>query len=47
MLACKPETTPINPNYKLGVNPSRTPIYKGWYQRLVGKLIYFLILDLT
>ena len=40
MLGCKPETTPINPNHKLGTDPSRTPVDKGQYQRLVGKLIY-------
>ena len=40
MLGCKLETTPINPYHKLGVDPSRTPIDKGQYQRLVGKLIY-------
>ncbi|RVW74839.1 Retrovirus-related Pol polyprotein from transposon RE1 [Vitis vinifera] len=40
MLGCKPEATTINPNHKLGIDPSKTPVDKGWYQRLVGKLIY-------
>ncbi|RVW46186.1 hypothetical protein CK203_076167 [Vitis vinifera] len=29
MLGCKLETTPINPNHKLGTDPSGTPIDKG------------------
>ena len=40
MLGCKPEATTINPNHKLGVDPLKTLVDKGWYQRLVGKLIY-------
>ena len=32
MLGCKPETTPINPNHKLGANPLGTPVDKEQYQ---------------
>ena len=40
MLGWKPKTTPINLIHKLSSDPSRTPVGKGWYQRLEGKLIY-------
>lgn len=40
MLGCKPVDTPMDPNVKLEVNGSGSPIDKGRYQRLVGKLIY-------
>ena len=40
MLGYKLETTPINPNHKLGANPLGTPVDKEQYQWLVGKLIY-------
>ena len=37
MLGCKPVDTPIDQNKK---NKTGTPVDKGGYQRLVGKLIY-------
>lgn len=41
MLDCKPTDTPIIQNHKLGKDPNQVLADKGWYQRLVGKLIYF------
>lgn len=40
MLGCKPADTPIEHNLKLGEDSDGTPVDKGRYQRLVGKLIY-------
>ena len=40
MLRCKSNDTPIDSNLKLDENPRRTPVDRGSYQRLVGKLIY-------
>ena len=40
MLGCKPVDTPMDPNVKLELNGNGTPVDKGRYQRLVGKLIY-------
>ena len=39
-LACKPTSTPIDPNHKLGEAKEDVAIDKGMYQRLVGRLIY-------
>lgn len=39
-LGCKPASTPIEQNHKLFYCSDATPIDKGRYQRLVGKLIY-------
>ena len=40
LLGCKPVSTPIDPNIKLGNVKESKPVDKGRYQRLVGKLIY-------
>jgi hypothetical protein len=40
MLACKPASTPMDINHKLGVFPNQVPTDMGRYQRLVGRLIY-------
>ncbi|CAL2268192.1 unnamed protein product [Prunus armeniaca] len=40
MLACKLVDTPIEQNHRLGEQADDTPIDRGRYQRLVGKLIY-------
>lgn len=40
MLGCKPADTPMDPNTKLGLGENDTPVDKGRYQRLIGKLIY-------
>ena len=40
LLGCKPVSTPIDPNVKLGNVKGSKPVDKGRYQRLVGKLIY-------
>ncbi|CAL2268732.1 unnamed protein product [Prunus armeniaca] len=40
MLACKPADTPIEQNHRLGEQTDDTPVDRGRYQRLVGKLIY-------
>lgn len=40
MLGCKPSDTPIDPLHKLGDQPEDTLVYRGRYQRLVGRLIY-------
>jgi len=38
--ACKPASTPIDPNLKLGSAEEDTAVDKEMYQRLVGRLIY-------
>jgi len=43
LLGSKPVDTPIEQNHKLFQCSNSTNIDKGRYQRLVGKLIYFLI----
>lgn len=40
MLGCKPADTPMDSTTKIGSKDSGTPVDKGRYQRLVGKLIY-------
>ncbi|XP_024026593.1 uncharacterized protein LOC112093079 [Morus notabilis] len=40
MLGCKPAETPLDSSTKLGAKEGSTPVEKGRYQRLVGKLIY-------
>ena len=40
MLASNPIDTPMKMNHKLGETKKQTPMNKGCYQRLVGKLIY-------
>jgi hypothetical protein len=40
MLACKPASTPMDINHKLGVFPNQVPTDTGRYQQLVGRLIY-------
>ena len=40
MFGCKPADTPMDSNYKQSITEESTPIDKGRYQRLVGKLIY-------
>lgn len=40
MLGCKPSETPMDATAKLGNLDKDTPVDKGRYQRLVGKLIY-------
>jgi len=40
MLACKPVETPIQINHRLRILPDQIPTDIGWYQRLMGKLIY-------
>lgn len=37
---CKPASTPIDPNHKLGESKDDPIVDKGMYQRLCGKLIY-------
>ncbi|GFY96524.1 alcohol dehydrogenase 1 [Actinidia rufa] len=39
-LACKPVSTPIEPNHKLGEAEDDIAVNKEMYQRLVGRLIY-------
>lgn len=39
-LGCKPAEPPIEFNQRLGDNPEDSPVDKGSYKRLVGKLIY-------
>ena len=39
-LDCKPVTTPMEPNQKLGEAKEEPAVDKEMYQRLVGKLIY-------
>lgn len=40
-LACKPASTPIDPNHKLGEAEEDVVTDREMYQRLVGRLIYF------
>ncbi|CAL8991397.1 unnamed protein product, partial [Prunus brigantina] len=40
MLACKLADTPIEQNHRLGEQTDDTPVDRGRYQRLAGKLIY-------
>ena len=40
MMGCKPADTPMDYTTKLGSVEGNTPVDKGRYQRLVGKLIY-------
>ena len=40
MTACKPLSTPIDSNLKLGNEDDSAEVDKEMYQRLVGKLIY-------
>jgi hypothetical protein len=40
MLGCKPAETPMDSTKKIGGGQDRTPVDKGRYQRLVGRLIY-------
>ena len=40
MLGCRLEDTPMEQNGKLSDEEEGPPIYKGQYQRVVGKLIY-------
>ena len=40
MLGCKPTNTPLESTTKLGLKEDSSPVDKGRYQRLVGKLIY-------
>ena len=39
-LACKPTSTPIDPNYNLGEAKEDATIDREMYQCLVGRLIY-------
>ena len=39
-MGCKPASTPIDPNHKLGEASDDMAINREMYQRLVGKLIY-------
>ncbi|RCU30907.1 hypothetical protein DVA81_19785, partial [Acinetobacter baumannii] len=39
-LACKPASTPIDPNHKLGIANEDMAVDKEGFQKLVGKLIY-------
>ncbi|KAL5553822.1 hypothetical protein UlMin_041223 [Ulmus minor] len=41
-LACRPVSTPINPNHKLGEAEEDSAVNRESYQRLLGKLIYLL-----
>ena len=40
MLGCKPAPTPMDSNKKMGSGKDMTPVDRGRYQRLVGRLIY-------
>ena len=40
MLACKPLSTPMDSNLKLGNEDDNVEVDKEMYQHLVGKLIY-------
>ena len=40
MFGCKPVDTPMDPNKKAKKGEDSSPVDKGRYQRLVGKLIY-------
>ena len=39
-IECKPVSTPIDPNHKLGEDKNEPMVDKRMYQRLVGRLIY-------
>ena len=39
-LDCKPASTPIDPNHKLGEANDDVVVNREMYQRLVGRLIY-------
>ncbi|RVW39753.1 Copia protein [Vitis vinifera] len=41
MLGCKPIDTPMDSQKKLGIEKESTPVDRGRYQRLVGRLIIF------
>ena len=41
MLGCKPADTPMDCTVTLKIKDNSTPVDKGQYQRLVGRLIYF------
>ncbi|KAJ9705810.1 hypothetical protein PVL29_003762 [Vitis rotundifolia] len=40
-IGCKPVSTPMDPNHKLGEAKEEPMVDKRMYQRLVGRLIYF------
>ena len=40
MMGCKPVDTLMDPNLKLTKFQNNSPVDKGRYQRLVGRLIY-------
>ena len=40
-LGCKPVDTPMASTKRLNRSEESTPVDKGMYQKLVGKLIYF------
>lgn len=40
MLGARPVESPMDPNAKLEIKPDDTPVDKGRYLRLVGRLIY-------
>ncbi|RVW92035.1 Retrovirus-related Pol polyprotein from transposon RE1 [Vitis vinifera] len=40
MLGCKPIDTPMDSQKKLGIEKESTPVDRGRYQQLVGRLIY-------
>ena len=48
-MGSKSVDTPMYPNVKLEAKPEDLPVDSGWYQRLVGKLIYlsYIRLDIT
>ena len=39
-IMCKPVSTPMDPNHKLGEAKEKHVVDKRMYQRLVGRLIY-------
>ena len=39
-IGCKPISTPMDPNHKLGEAKEEPAVDKGMYQRLIGRLIY-------
>ena len=40
MLGCKPINIPLDPNLKIGEQPTNNPVNKGKYQHLIKMLIY-------
>ncbi|XP_062028337.1 uncharacterized mitochondrial protein AtMg00810-like [Rosa rugosa] len=42
MLACKPADTLVEQNHKLAEYPDQVPTNRERYQRLVGRLLYYL-----